>query len=80
MMASGEVSEDISIPALGQKDIEVSIEIDDSKIPEWWVTHIENDERTTVSIDLQVGFEINGKEHILDLDTYEYEFYTNIAS
>lgn len=78
-MSSGEITDNLSIPPSGQKDFKINIAIENSKIPEWWVTHIKNNERTTALIDMQIGMKINGKEETFDISK-EFEFYTAIAS
>jgi len=78
-MSSGEASDNLSIPPSGQKDFKLNIAIENSKIPEWWITHIKNNEKTTVTIDMQIGIEINGKEKTFSTSN-EFEFYTAIAS
>jgi LEA14-like dessication related protein len=73
-------TEGMTIPAMGKKNVEVIIDIDDSKISEWWVTHIKNGEKTAASIDLQIGVEFAGEEKVIDITPQEFEFNTNIAT
>jgi len=77
-MSEGEVSGNTSIPPLGQKNLKLDIAIENSKIPGWWVTHIKNNEKTTVLIDMQIGMKINGKEDVFET-SQEFEFHTAIA-
>ncbi|MFP3909490.1 MAG: LEA type 2 family protein [Archaeoglobaceae archaeon] len=78
-IAQGASSDHRSIPASGQREIRMEMTMDNSKIPQWWVTHIQKGERTAVSIDMQLTLEMDGKEETVELSDMEFEFSTNIA-
>jgi len=42
--------------------------IDSQKIDEWWVSLIENDETTTVSVEISATIEIGGKTETITID------------
>lgn len=78
-MAQGVSSDHLSIPASGKREIRMEMDVDETKIPEWWVTHIQKGERTAVSIDMQLTMEIDGEEQTVELSDMEFDFSTNIA-
>ncbi len=53
------------IPANSESNIVIAIYLDNNKIPEWWVSHIRNGEKTTI--------EIKG-DLIFDLKVFEFKF------
>jgi len=78
-MGSGKVKSDVIIPPKSKKSIELVMNIDNSKIPEWWVSHIKNGEKTTISISTEVTVEFMGEEYTFKLFTQNYEFSTNLV-
>jgi len=79
-MGEGRVVSDTVIKPMKQDTVELVMEIDNSKIPQWWVSHIKNGEKTTVSINAKVGIDVQGSEYTVDLYTYSYDFTTNLLS
>ncbi len=62
-------TEDITLKAMDITDLKISTKIDNTKIPEWWITHIKNGEKSKILVDgkiiLKFGimeFEIPFKE------------------
>lgn len=78
-IAQGASSDDLTIPASGEKEVRMEMDMDDTKIPQWWVNHIKRGEKTTVSVIMQLTLEMDGKEQIVELSDVEFDFSTNIA-
>jgi len=77
-MGEGRVVSDAVIKPMKSEAVEFVMEMDNSKIPEWWVSHIKNGEKTTVSIKAKVGIEVEGREYSVNLYTHSYEFTTDL--
>jgi LEA14-like dessication related protein len=52
--------------------------IDNSKIPEWWVSHIKNGEKTNGKVIIEPTIEISGKEFEIPLIKQSFTFETNM--
>lgn len=78
-MAQGASQDHMTIPASGQREVTMEMIMDGTKIPEWWVTHIQKGEKTTATIDMQLTLETDGEEQTVELSDMEFEFSTNIA-
>jgi len=78
-MGSGKVTSDVVIPPKSKKNIRLVMDLDNTKIPEWWVSHIKNGEKTTISISTKVTVEFMGEEYTFKLFTQNYEFSTNLV-
>jgi LEA14-like dessication related protein len=79
-MGRGKITSTKIIKPKSQGRVEFTMLLQNSKIPEWWVTHIRNGEKTTVKIVTGLGMEINGKDVFIGLQSYKYTFHTNILS
>ncbi len=77
-MGEGKAVSDTVIKPMKSEAVELVMEIDNSKIPQWWVSHIKDGEKTTVSITTKAGIDVQGKEYSLPIYTYSYEFTTNL--
>ena len=77
-MGEGRVVSDTVIKPMKSETVKFVMEIDNTKIPEWWVSHVKNGEKTTVSINAKAGVEIGGEEYSIDLYTYSYNFTTDL--
>ena len=77
-MGSGRIASTKIIKPKSQERVEFTMYIDNSKIPEWWVTHIRNGERTTVKVEMGVGMTIRGKSVFVPLNSYTYTIQTHI--
>ncbi len=62
-VANGSTENLTAIPAKSHRNVTARVVIDNSKLDEWWVTHVERDQTTTVRVDYAVG---------LDLSAYGY--------
>lgn len=62
-------SSDVStvIEPNSQKRLTFTMHIDNSKLDEWWVTHVRNDERTDVEISVEPVVELGGEESGFEL-------------
>lgn len=78
-MSIGEISEIGVVPAQGRLKVTDTIPFDRTKIPEWWVTHIQNDESSKVVIEMEGEIDNGGLTQKISMDTQEFEFHTNIA-
>lgn len=78
-MAQGASSDHLSIPASGQREVTMEMVMDDAKIPQWWVKHIQKGEKTEASIDMQLTLERGDEEETVELSDMEFDFSTNIA-
>jgi LEA14-like dessication related protein len=79
-MGSGKVKSDAGIPPKSKRNIRVVMDIDNAKIPEWWVSHIKNGEKTTISISAKITVGLMDKEYSFKLFTQNYEFSTNLVA
>lgn len=59
VMANG-TDRGVSLPP-GNSTRTITTRMDNEKIPEWWVSHVRNDERTTVEIDTRVRSPLLGE-------------------
>ena len=63
VVANGSTENLTAIPAQSHRNVTARLVIDNSKLDEWWVTHVERNQTTTVRLDYAVG---------LDLSAYGY--------
>lgn len=75
-MGSGKVQKVVTVPPKSVKNIEFSMYIKNSKIPDWWITHIKNGEKTKVKINM--GLDIYAVREIFLPLNYTYTVRTNI--
>jgi LEA14-like dessication related protein len=68
-------SKDKSVTVSGQssKTVEDTIVLDNAKLGDWWKTHVENDERSTLSVSYYVVVEYRGQTQRIELDSLNYE-------
>jgi LEA14-like dessication related protein len=80
-MGQGTTDETYVIPGGTTETIRTTPTIDNRNLDEWWVSHLENDQRTTLRIDFYARVELpTGNEIRVPLDrlTYTQEFETDI--
>ncbi|WP_254545361.1 LEA type 2 family protein [Halomarina pelagica] len=68
------------VPPGETKTLETRAVIDNSKLDEWWVTHVRNDETTRMTVDFYATVELFGNRYRLPLESLSYErtFHTDI--
>ena len=76
----GEGTEDLNIALKSgeQVGIRVPVTMDNTKLPEWWVSHVKNGEHTTVRVEAKMYIEFMGIEYPVPV-TQETEFSTSLA-
>lgn len=80
-VGQGTTDETYIIPGDSTETIRTTPTIDNRNLDEWWVSHLENDQRTTLRIDFYARVELpTGNEIRVPLDrlTYTQEFETDI--
>jgi len=80
LMALGKSSGNAELPPRSEKEITVSTYIDNKKIPQWWVSHIRNQERSVMTVKGEMIFEIAGRTLNIPLPEYRKEFSTSIMA
>jgi len=69
---------DLSVGAGERGEVDVDVTIDNDRLPEWWVTHIRNDEETELRVVFHAVFGVFGYEVRLPVfgydDTIETDF------
>jgi LEA14-like dessication related protein len=80
--SAGDLGLDSTLQPGETREIVLSVEMDNRKIDDWFVSHVRNDERTDVSVEFQLGFENpqTGGEIVLPPEgiTYDCRFQTGI--
>ncbi|WP_254822368.1 LEA type 2 family protein [Haloglomus halophilum] len=80
-MGSGATDETYVIPGESTETLRTTPTIDNGNLDEWWVSHLQNDQETTLRIDFYAKVELpTGNEIRVPLDrmTYVQEFETDI--
>jgi LEA14-like dessication related protein len=54
--------EGLGVNASGNTSIPVTTLMNNDRLPSWWVSHVENDENTTLTIDASIHSDLLGKE------------------
>ncbi|MFC6765653.1 LEA type 2 family protein [Natrinema soli] len=57
----------------GTQTLEATAAIDNSRLNEWWVTHLRNDETSNLSVDFDATLEYGGVKRTVPLDFISYE-------
>ncbi|RZV11731.1 LEA14-like dessication related protein [Natrinema hispanicum] len=55
------------------RTLEASAAINNSKLDEWWVTHLRNDERSTLTVDFTATLSYGGVQRTVPLEFLSYE-------
>lgn len=58
-VANGSTENLTAIPAKSHRNVTARVVIDNSKLDEWWVTHVERNQTTTVRVDYAVGLDLS---------------------
>lgn len=80
-MGEGTTEQTYVIPGGSAETIRTTPTIDNRNLDDWWVSHLQNDQRTTLRIDFYARVELpTGNEIRVPLDrlTYEQDFETDI--
>jgi LEA14-like dessication related protein len=72
VLADNETHVDTTIPGKTTRGIETVGYLDNDKIPEWWVSHLDRDETTELSVSYYVVVEYRGNEYTVELDEMSY--------
>ncbi|MDI6903070.1 MAG: hypothetical protein QMC77_04970, partial [Methanocellales archaeon] len=64
--------------AMGDTTIPFMTEIDNKMLDEWWVTHIQNNEKTVLLAEIQLVVEVQDMEYKFTLTREEKEFKTDL--
>ncbi len=77
-MARGQTVKRVEIPTKSRSAVVVSTKIDNSKLAEWWVTHITNGEKTDLVINGDIILDVKVTKIRLPLISYSKTISTNI--
>lgn len=72
VVGSGEAAEQTVLQADSTRTLEARALIDNSRLDEWWVTHLRNDQTTTISVAFDAVVEYGGVERRLPLEFISY--------
>jgi len=73
-------AEGVSIPAESEERIDVDVTVENDELPEWWCTHVENDEVSEIEVVLYAVYEPLGRDFRVPLFTYDGEFDTEFLA
>lgn len=80
-IGNGSAEDSLTIQAYNDSSISIVTFINNNKLDEWFVTHIQNSEHTRIDMIFDLTVEFEGISYTLDnLITYGYYFDTNILS
>jgi len=80
VVGQGTAAAQTVIPPDSTRTIDANATIDNSKLDEWWVTHLQNNETTQLSVDFIATIEYGGEQRQIPLDSVSYNrsFQTNV--
>ncbi|WP_436347103.1 LEA type 2 family protein [Natronorubrum sp. FCH18a] len=80
VVGEGVAAEQTVIGPGSTQTIEVNAAIDNSVLDEWWVTHLQNDETSNLTVDFTATLEYAGiqREVPLDFLSYDHTFETDL--
>ncbi|MFC7316251.1 LEA type 2 family protein [Halomarina halobia] len=80
VVGNGTAAEPTVVPPGETRTLETRAVIDNSRLDEWWVTHLRNDETTRMTVDFYATVELFGNRYRLPLESLSYErtFHTDI--
>jgi len=73
VLADNESDVGTTIPGQTTREVRTTGYLDTDRIPEWWVSHLENDERSALSVSYYVVVEYGGQTFTVELDSMSYE-------
>ena len=72
VVGQGEAGQQTLIPAESTRTLRANASINNTRLDEWWITHLRNDETTELSVDFEATIEYAGVERELPLDFVSY--------
>lgn len=78
LVGRGTTHDPVILEASGDTIIPFTTEIDNKMLDEWWVTHIQNNEKTVFLTEIQLVVEVRDMEYRFTLIREEKEFKTNL--
>lgn len=72
--------EALSIGARKNNTVEVETTVDPGKVPEWWVTHMRNNEESRLNVPLTLDLQLFGKQFSVDGISYRDRVETDLES
>lgn len=72
VVGQGEAAKQTLIPAGSTRTFEATAYIDNSELDEWWVTHLQNNETTKMSVTFNATVEVAGVDRRIPLDFLSY--------
>ncbi len=72
VVGQGTAAERTVIPPESSRRIDANATIDNSKLDEWWVTHLQRNETTRLSVDFTATVDYGGVERQIPLDAVSY--------
>jgi LEA14-like dessication related protein len=72
VLADNETEVGTTIPGKSTRSIETTGYLDNGKIPAWWVSHLENGERSELSVTYYAIVEYDGNQYKVSLDSMSY--------
>ncbi|WP_132059512.1 LEA type 2 family protein [Halorussus amylolyticus] len=73
VLADNESHVGTTVPGQSTRDIETTGYLENDRIPEWWVSHLDNDERSELSVSYYAVVSFGGQEYTVELDSMSYE-------
>jgi len=77
-MGEGE-GQGITLPPESEKKVEIISHLDNTRIPEWWVSHVQNGESTRLSLEGNASIEVEGRNLSFPLPSLKKEFTTSVV-
>ncbi|WP_198662189.1 LEA type 2 family protein [Halorussus litoreus] len=72
VLADNETRVGEEIPGGTTRTVDATGYLDNEQIPAWWVSHLENDERSELSVSYYVTVEMLGQQYTVELDSMSY--------
>ena len=72
-VGTGETDRGYVVPPGSERTLRASITIDNGRLDEWWVSHLERNQRTDLRIDFAAVVDVGGTELAISLDELTYE-------
>ncbi|WP_254531889.1 LEA type 2 family protein [Natrinema gelatinilyticum] len=73
VVGQGVAARQTVIPPGSTRTLDVNATIDNSRLDEWWTTHVRNNETSTLTVEFDATLEYGGVTRTLPLDVLSYE-------